>query len=710
MLPIIDPRLTPERLNFPTKWQAVIFRNYRMVPDARIAAVLGCTEADVAREAARLGLRVREANPDWLTRGFVTVIRSNWYLLPYEQLVTLLDCTEERLEFILKNEDFLDVKLGCAKPACEAVVYSPLTEAERAATEVIAATVRPLDASERRMFDIYRDTRDTEGACRTSAAGGRRMLHPYLTPCADPFMTDTRTHLPDALLDDYARVGINTLLIHGVLSTLSPFPYDPEVSRDYRIRRQNLADLIERAGRRGIGIALYLNEPRTLHKDAFLRYGHPEIAGTTTDTEVHLCLRVKENYDWFYGAIRDLFTELPDIAAVYSTTMSENRTHCHSHGKVNCPRCAHLPAWSGAVLINNTIHKAIRDAGSRADVLNTTWQWTDEMITEGFPHLHPEILVSAVSEWGVPTSAGGIPGTVVDYSIANPGPGPLAKHVFKTARELGLGTNAKVQMSCSWELAALPYLPLFDLELRHIAAVAREGVRDFTLTWTLGSYPSITFDMVADYLKKGEDFSLDAWYEKHFGKDAEAVHEAVRHFCRGYREYPFSCKVAYRSAKNLGVANLWSLTPNSNISCMVGRTFDDIENYAHPYPPEVFIGQFEKLLGEWELGCRCLREVKGNAIAEELLTFAEVAANHFRAEILHARYVLAKRALPESRDTMRAILDEERTLCHQLLTLMPLSPMIGYETSNHYFYTERDVIEKLIQLPGLEAELDAMRP
>ena len=144
MLPIIDPRLTPERLNFPTKWQAVIFRNYRMVPDARIAAVLGCTEADVAREAARLGLRVGEANPDWLTRGFITVIRSNWYLLPYEQLTTLLDYTAERLEFILKNEDFLDVKLGCAKPACEAVSlisFEDVTTVSSCAAVSLAITI-----------------------------------------------------------------------------------------------------------------------------------------------------------------------------------------------------------------------------------------------------------------------------------------------------------------------------------------------------------------------------------------------------------------------------------------------------------------------------------------------------------------------------------------------------------------------------------------
>ena len=37
MLPAVNPQMTPERVNFPTKWQAVIFRNYRMVPTENIA-------------------------------------------------------------------------------------------------------------------------------------------------------------------------------------------------------------------------------------------------------------------------------------------------------------------------------------------------------------------------------------------------------------------------------------------------------------------------------------------------------------------------------------------------------------------------------------------------------------------------------------------------------------------------------------------------
>ena len=78
------------------------------------------------------------------------------------------------------------------------------------------------------------------------------------------------------------------------------------------------------------------------------------------------------------------------------------------------------------------------------------------------------------------------------------------------------------------------------------------------------------------------------------------------------------------------------------------------------------------------------------------------------ADVVHTKYVLAKRNLPESKDEMRAIIAEERELCNELLELTPQSTLNAYETANHYFYTERDIIEKLIQLDGLEAELDNM--
>ena len=84
-----------------------------------------------------LGLPLKpRLSPDQLRRIYVTVIRQNWHLLPLEQIQALLGWTREKLEFTLKEDDFLDVKLG-PKPACEPVLYAaPSAADQRRAAEI----------------------------------------------------------------------------------------------------------------------------------------------------------------------------------------------------------------------------------------------------------------------------------------------------------------------------------------------------------------------------------------------------------------------------------------------------------------------------------------------------------------------------------------------------------------------------------------------
>lgn len=706
MLPEIK-QLTPERNNFPTRWQAVIFRNYRMVSDEVLARVLECTADDIRREAVRLGLREGAHDPEMCRRGYITLIRNNWFLLPYDQLMLITGMSEERLDFVLATDDFLSVKLGKYKPQCGRVVYSPLDADGIAATERIAGLVKKHDTSERVLFDFYRDKLDGEPRYVTDSRHGIRMVHPYLSPCADPFITDTRDHLPDALLDDYARVGVNALLLHAVLSTLTHYPFDPSQSQGYETRRKNLRELIARAKKRGITVFLYLDEPRALPADVFERYGRPELGGhKSADGSVSLCLSLEENLNYLYNAVKELWSDIPE-AGVTLTTKSEYQTHCTSpNSGSNCPRCSMLPPETMPVLVSNTVRRAMRDAGSDAPVIASMWAWTDEMQQNGIPKLADDIIIWSVSEWGLPIVKGGVEYSVIDYSISNPGPSPMARRAFELARASGHRACAKVQMSNSWELSAVPYLPVFDLELEHLQRLKAVRVDDFQLTWTLGSYPSVTFDLVNSYLSDPHGFRLDRWYQKVFGKNGQAVHEAVMMFCRGFVEYPFSCRVAYYSAKNLGVANRWSLTPNSNSSTMVCWTYDDPERFADPYPTDIYLSQFEKVITQWEQGCELLDGIDDrDALTAELALFARVGLLHLKADVLHTRYVICKKQLPQKRRELLEIFQKERGLCRELLELLPRSPLIGYETANHYFYTERDVIEKLIQLDGLTAEL-----
>ena len=116
--------------HFPTRLQAVVWRNWGLIPIPRLADVLATTPKRIAELAAEMGLGPATVSPHWLERGFLTLIRNNWHLLPYEQLLQLLNWSPERLAYTLREDDFLWTKLGNFKPQTTAVLDRPLSESE----------------------------------------------------------------------------------------------------------------------------------------------------------------------------------------------------------------------------------------------------------------------------------------------------------------------------------------------------------------------------------------------------------------------------------------------------------------------------------------------------------------------------------------------------------------------------------------------------
>lgn len=141
MADITLPKLTEKRAefnHFPTLFQNFIFRNWESVPTAKLAEILGTDAETVNALAANMGLRVpAQYNAGYRDRGFLTVIRNNWHLLPYDQLLQLVEKSAEELAFTLREDDFFDVKLGFIKPDVPPLSYRPLTDEEKMRTEAI---------------------------------------------------------------------------------------------------------------------------------------------------------------------------------------------------------------------------------------------------------------------------------------------------------------------------------------------------------------------------------------------------------------------------------------------------------------------------------------------------------------------------------------------------------------------------------------------
>ncbi|HPY50787.1 MAG TPA: hypothetical protein PLO68_13030, partial [Sedimentisphaerales bacterium] len=146
--------------HFPDRLHAFVWRNWELISLERMAEVLGTTPENVREIGLAMGLPPHVRPPAaYLQRGYITIIRRNWHLLPYEQLLDLLGWPRERLAYALKEEDFLWHKLGDLKPQVEPALYRDLTPSERERTrrirELVARRFPTLNAPETaRPFDF----------------------------------------------------------------------------------------------------------------------------------------------------------------------------------------------------------------------------------------------------------------------------------------------------------------------------------------------------------------------------------------------------------------------------------------------------------------------------------------------------------------------------------------------------------------------------
>lgn len=140
LLPIKE-NMTLELPHFPTRLQAVVFRLWEMVDASKIAEVLETTKDNITEMAMAMGLPKQKNTDEWLEKGYITIIKNLWHLLPYEQICQVLGWNEDRLAYTIKEDDVLFVKLGGFKPYCEKLVYRQLTEKEKEETEKIKEVI-----------------------------------------------------------------------------------------------------------------------------------------------------------------------------------------------------------------------------------------------------------------------------------------------------------------------------------------------------------------------------------------------------------------------------------------------------------------------------------------------------------------------------------------------------------------------------------------
>ena len=696
---------------FPTRWQNFICRNWGLVTPEKIASLLRAPLADVRRAAEEMGLEgVPEVSPKWLSKGYLTLIRNNWHLLNYEQLLELLEWTPEKMAYSLKEEDFLWHKLGNLKPACPPLRMMPLTEEEQKQTAWIKKeTEHFFPAGRRSRTEAAFAFADLYGA--RSVSGERKSLfdftfiHSYAASCGDVLgEAEFNDPVPENLMAQYSSMGIRGVWFHALLYLLCPIPGAEQFSVNWEKRVENLKKIVARCKKHNISIYLYLNEPRTMPEEFYAL--KPHWRGIDTRNAIANCTTAApEILEYLESSLEKIFTAVPDLGGIFTITMSENATTCHSgcEGR-KCPSCSRFPMEKIVADVNAAMERGMHRAAPDAEMIYYDWAWRSKpgdpkpvefkkAVMDLLPngrHCH----VNCVSEWGMETSVGGVRGTLADYSISQVGPSEESRAVWAHANEISLGTVAKVQINNSWELAGVPYLPVPYLIREHLEKLHNAGVRALMLSWTLGGYPGGNLELVS---ATPEELAA----EKFSPATAETVCRAWKLFSEGFRNFPFCVGTAYNAPTNFGPMNQLHLYPTGYRATMVGFPYDDLRAWRAIYPEDIFEEQFRLVCTQWQQGLELL-ESAADSIApedeeafEELRRVATASFCHLNACYQQIRFTRARDNGFQKEIMLECARKElDNTLC--LYEVARKDSRMGFEASNHYFYTLNDLREKVL--------------
>ncbi len=730
------PAPPPPSPHFPDRLHAYVWRNWTLVPTDQLAAVVGAKPGEIAALGTSMGLPApAKISDDQWRRSYITIIRRNWLLLPREQIRDLLGWTDEKLEFTLREDDFLWAKLGYAPPGAGPLRWTPPDEAAKARAKAIAAVVREefpggIGAPSDPPFAFVGRLSSMPAGQHVDTYKNRftpRYCYSYFALYGDPLLEPELDPYPDGYLARLRQAGVDGVWMQGVLAKLSPFPWDPARSEGFEARRKALNALVARARKQGIGVYLYLNEPRAMPVSFFAE--RPGMKGVVEGDYAALCTSNPEALKYLTDGVESLCRAVPGLAGIFTISYSENLTHCWSHRNgAGCARCAGRPQADVIAEVNGAVADGIRKSGTKTRLIAWDWVWPDDAAPGVIAKLPADVALQSVSEWDLPLERGGVKTSVGEYSISAVGPGPRALRLWEMARKRGMKTIAKIQAGNTWECSAVPYIPAVANVARHAANLAQAGVDGLMLGWTLGGYPSPNLEVVAELGRPNPPSPEEAMLRvarRRFGeKAAPAVVKAWTDMSAAFQEFPFSGQSIYTASYQTGPSNpLWEV-PTGRQATMVGYPFDDLQSWRSAYPEEAFIGQMRKVAVGFERGAvelasllasetprssTALAAGEGGPLREEV-SVATACALHFGSVVDQSEFVRARRALAEAKDPETAkaaaaaldtILRNELARAKRLYEIQSADSRIGYEASNHYYYVPLDLVEKAVNCRDL---------
>jgi hypothetical protein len=538
----------------------------------------------------------------------------------------------------------------------------------------------------------------------------------------------------DEYLNKLAHCGMNGIWVAGLLSRLVASKTLPELGPpEHRLDR--LQTLVARAGRYGIGVYFFCVEPRALAGDHPVFAAHPEIRGAGGASSQCLCVSTPLVKEYIRDVMSGLFTAVPQLAGVINIYKGERTTTCWTSEKLaeSCPRCRVRPQVEVLAEDLNCFMEGIRRSSRSAKFM--AWGYSGNRASDFRPfieRLHPEIAWLGNFEHDGEKLVHGRKVGVHEYSLSAVGPSEAFATVTRALVAARRTAYAKLQVGNSYELSAVPYVPVPGVVYDKLEVARKIGVSGAMMSWIIGGYPSMQLKVAGEAsfapLRPRMEMLRRTAAASWGPAEADRVTRAWSRFADAFQLYLCSINVFYfgpiarcpayqlhlEKEPDIARPYNWGLTRER-----VRQPFEDqVGRWVGPFTAEELIASFREMAGIWNEGLallgQSLASVKGNQALRREYGVAAAARIQFLSmanvlEFYTLRDRLGSAAASDQLSIagrMRAVVEDDIRLAREMTSYAAQDPMVGFQSEIYdYSFSPTLLGEKIRHDEGTVATL-----
>ncbi|MCK9265547.1 hypothetical protein M0P98_01475 [bacterium] len=532
-------------------------------------------------------------------------------------------------------------------------------------------------------------------------------------------LNDDIDYYPDEYLNRLAHNGVNGLWLTITFADTVPSKIIPEYGKNSEKRLKKLRATVDKCRRYGIKIYPFCIEPIAFAIGDPMIKKYPELQGHNNNAFSYFCTSTDKGKAYIKESIYNLFSSVPNLGGLINISVGERPTNCYAGTSLNnnCPLCSKREPAEVVSEMLSIMAKSMHKANPSAQLISWHYSqyvgWGEKATEEAAGKMPKNIVLQFNFESAGRTEQLGKVRYAGDYWLSYVGPSNLFKKCAINAVKAGTPIFAKIQVSCSHEVATVPWISVPSYLYRKFKSMHKLGVTGVMECWFFGAYPGLMTKAAGELsfapFPKNEDVFLKKLAGCWWQADTAKTVEAWELFRDAYSNYPVNAMFGYYGPMHDGPVWPLHLKPQNKPLAptylinyppsgdRIGQSF----TFTHTIPE--ILSLCKNMSEEWNKGVKILKKElvknQGNIDIEEKLRVDEALGIQFESGYHILRFYDLREKLFEMEGLkrlnilkqMKQIVVDELDRSKQLLELTKKDPRLGFhaEAEGYKYFPEK---------------------